>query len=147
MRILLPLFFFLIVTPVAGQSSKIQKLDWLVGTWMNPKNGVYETWGWTANGKALEGRGFEVYEGDTTLIETLSIRTEKGKLVYGATLPGRQEEVLFRISKLDATGFTCANPKHDFPKQIAYLLENAQQMRATIGDGRKSKEFTFKRLR
>jgi hypothetical protein len=145
----IPVLLLLMVTSLSGwsQSSKLQKFAWLEGTWQNPSNGVMETWRWDEKGEAWKGKGFEVYEGDTLVIETLAIRLEKGKPVYVATVPENKAPVIFKMAKVEPTGFKCTNFKHDFPRVIEYQSIDAHQMKATVGDGKKSKDFLFRRVK
>jgi len=140
------LFFLLalsLCTVCQGQSFKT--LKWLEGTWerQNTKPGstAFERWsdmtkdGYTGRGLTLRGQ-------DTVFVEKLSIVLKDKKLYYVADVSQNAAPVYFEMTEVTATGFTCENPNHDFPKKIVYVLDG-NNLTATISGNGKEIPYRF----
>src|SRR5436190_6829523 len=124
-----------------------KKLSWLAGEWTstNPKPGqsAYERWTLSTAGE-LGGIGVTMKGKDTVFVEKFKITPRDGNLYYVADVPENQEPVYFKLTEITNNGFTCENPKHDFPKKIAYLRDGSN-LKATISGNGKGKDFLFVR--
>ena len=95
--------------------------DWLVGTWEGVNNTENEQSFevWEKLGKdTYKGIGYSLEDGDTVFMEKLSIENINGVPHYTADVAENEKPVHFEMIKVSNSGFICANPDHDFPKQI-----------------------------
>jgi len=124
------------------------KVEWLVGKWMrtNAKSGRSGVEIWTKKGNELVGRGINLRGTDTTFVEKLRIVSKDGKLFYVPDVPENKGEVWFEITSATDNSFVCENPKHDFPKKIAYEVDG-RNLKATISGDGKSIDYLFVRER
>lgn len=152
-NVLLPVVFALIFTDVKSQAgnqttySTIDQLKWLEGTWTrtNSKAGQSGIEMWKKmSSTELSGRGITMHGSDTAFVEKLGIVVRDGDLFYVADVPENQQPVYFRLTEIKQNSFTCENPKHDFPKKIAYILKGNKLHAIISGDG-KSIEFFFEK--
>ena len=65
-------------------------------------------------------------------------------IFYVVTVTGETKPVFFRLTAIADDGFTCENPKHDFPKKITYSLSGNHAKAVISGDG-KSVDYIFVR--
>jgi hypothetical protein len=66
----------------------------------------------------------------------MKLLVKDNSLYFVADVKENAAPVYFRVTSINEQGFTCENPKHDFPKKISYQLEG-KKLKATIsGDGR-----------
>ena len=126
--------------------SDVNKLDWLVGTWMrtNAKPGRSGAEVWTSKNNELMGRGVNLKGMDTVFVEKLKIVSKDGKLFYVADFPENKSETFFEITELTNKNFVCENRKHDFPKKISYVLDG-DNLKATISGNGKEIDYLFVR--
>ena len=94
--------------------------------------------------KTYSGVGYTIEAADTVFIEKLSIEDIYGVPHYTADVQGNNGPVHFEMIKSSQSGFVCVNPKHDFPTQIEYKLEENILTATISGDG-KSRSFTFRK--
>jgi len=98
-------------------------------------------------GDYLQVKSFYVRNpSDTTVTETMRLIAKEGGYYYVPDVAGPQGEVYFKFSAYSATGFSAANPEHDFPKIISYQLVNPKALEATIEGNSKKKTFYFERV-
>lgn len=124
-----------------------QKISWLEGQWHRQDTTTGKRWierWWFTSPVTLNGIGVTVYNADTIFVEGLRIVWHDGTLHYIADVAHNQQPVKFRFTEWSATGFTCENPAHDFPKKIVYRLEG-DLLKATISAGSKHVDFLFVR--
>ncbi len=134
-------------TPSAEENFK--KLSWLEGTWMrtNAKPGKKAYEQWKKSGEfTLKGRAFIVKGNDSTFIEKTSLVIKENAIYYVADVPQNNQEILFKLTSINDTGFVCENPMHDFPKKISYQLTGLD-MKATISDETKSIDYLFQKVK
>lgn len=147
MRILF-LFIFSVLTVAAKGQSDLNQLKWLDGKWertnVKPGRSGFEIWQ-TQSASEMMGRGISLKGVDTTFVEKLKIVREGGTLFYVSDVPENKQPVYFRITELSDHSFVSENPKHDFPKKIAYEWDGSQ-LKATISGDGKSIDFFFRRV-
>ncbi|MEM6358922.1 MAG: hypothetical protein AAF149_18565 [Bacteroidota bacterium] len=124
----------------SNETHKIDNLSWLCKTWerTNVKTGqrAYETW--RREGDSLKGVGVTLQGSDTVFIEELSIAVRNDDLYYGAVVGHNPGPVYFKIDITGAGSFKSSNPKHDFPKEIMYELNDKDLTVIIGGDGKKA---------
>src|SRR5688500_15796924 len=91
----------------------MEHLHWLIGHWerisMKAGSSGYEQWQKTSTGE-LSGRGVTMEEGDTVLVEKIRLMEKDHAIYYVADVPENNKSVYFRLTALDANGFSCINP-------------------------------------
>ena len=132
MKQILFLFLFGITFGSCGSdSSKIENLSWLIGTWEGVVDNTLtfvENWERGA-GNSLNGKGATITpEGDTLFKETLKIETVEGTPYYVATIPENPGPVLFKMVEADDTHCVFENLEQDFPQRISYTLQTKSTM-------------------
>lgn len=120
------LIFFLACSGPKTNTEKTEQSSifpiWLAGNWqVSTDRSLHEKW-IVKSDSSMTGQGFHLGSGDTTFFEFLEIRQFADSLCYIATVPGQNEgePIYFSFAETDSSGFTCKNPKHDFPQEIAY---------------------------
>ena len=142
---------FLMISPALfAQSSpvyQISELNWLEGRWErvmnNPNQSGFEEW--EIKDEMLKGVGITLQQGDTVLVERLSIKAEDGDLYYVADVNPNTEPTYFKITVISETGFMSENPDHDFPKKIEYQQQKKEELIVTISGDERSIQFLFKK--
>jgi len=126
---------------------EFMKLEWLIGTWNRTNNKP----GRTANErwekiKDYELRGFGVsFKGsDTAYVEKIKIVMKNDTIYYVADVPENNTLVYFKMTMISEDGFVCENPRHDFPKKIAYHRKD-QSLKAQISGDEKEIDYYFDR--
>lgn len=123
--VLLSLFVTAGCGPGAGppEGSSLPDISWLEGTWVSAEGNFYEVWNDDGTG-GLQGAGITVTERDTLFSEEMTIRTDGGKMVYLARVPGQNNglPVAFPLESHDREMLRFSNPGHDFPREISYTL-------------------------
>jgi len=141
------LSFTLASSAQENNRQKFKKLEWLTAKWIrtNAKAGHsgYEIWSKVSDLK-LSGKGLTFNGNEIIFTENLEIIVKGTDLYYVVTLAGENKPVYFKLTALNDNGFTCENPKHDFPKKITYEREGDQVKAVISGDG-KSVDYLFVR--
>jgi hypothetical protein len=148
---LLPALLLLLVTDVVSGQEKIQKefkkLEWLQGTWKrtNSKTGQTGIETWTiVSPEKMTGEGITMKAADTLFTEKLDLIIKEGHIYYVADVKGNPAPVLFKLTEITNDSFICENLLNDFPKKIAYRLQD-KKLKATISGGGKSIDYDFVR--
>jgi hypothetical protein len=139
---------FTICPKVRAQTPRIEQLGWLVGTWnrTNSKAGLSGHERWIIDASiGLKGYGVVMKGKDTVSVEKLRIVTGDDGLYYVADVIENPKPVYFKITEVSRDGFTCENPKHDFPKRIVYNRER-NTLRATVSGNGKSIKYVFQKV-
>lgn len=128
-------------------TSKIEKLEFLEGTWQIEGKEQFEVW--EQNGEELKGYGYNIKENHKQISETLAIKMVNGKVVYQATVANQKEEatVSFQLNDTINDYYSFENAKHDFPNKIQYykLSENKVKVKV-LGDENKGFSFEMNRV-
>lgn len=109
-----------------GCTSRMNTFQWLPGAWeMERKNGVKQVEVWTVNNDQLYGQGMKVANGDTTLLETLSILYKKRAYWYEPAVLAQNEgrTISFKMVSSNIFQYVFENPDHDFPQRIVYTYQ------------------------
>ncbi|MCB0426178.1 MAG: hypothetical protein KDD16_02555 [Mangrovimonas sp.] len=133
--------------PQETHSHKEENFDWLLGKWQrtNDKEGqlTYELWKKESNHDYL-GHGFVMIENDTVWEEVMELSKNDSGWFLEVKTPGNIDNVIFNMTEKDTVSFTVENPTHDFPKVIAYKVED-EKLKATVLADSLSIEFEFER--
>ena len=103
----------------------LEELKWMEGKWLDsttfsfrkPSASFLETWEYYPD--SLSGKGMSIKQGDTTVMELLSIRIINGKVNYIAR-PSGEAVIGFPLIDLSDNEATFENLVHDFPQKIKY---------------------------
>jgi hypothetical protein len=124
---------------------KFKKLQWLTGKWVRTNSSVgqsgYETWKKVSDLK-LSGKGITLKGKEVIFTENLELIVKENDIFYVVTVSGEPKPVYFKLTAITDHGFTCENPKHDFPKKIAYSRSGNHVKAVISGDG-KSVDYIF----
>ncbi|HUF27488.1 MAG TPA: DUF6265 family protein [Gemmatimonadaceae bacterium] len=135
-----------------AQDPPMDRLRWLAGCWelQRGERVTLEMWMPPAGGLML-GASRTVVAGAVRETELLRIEGRPDGLVYIA-VPSGQRETVFTAAAVTDSGFTVANPTHDFPQRIIYRRRGADSLIARIeGPGRdggvRGIDFPMRRVR
>lgn len=134
--------------------SKVKQLEWLIGTWENQtqKGSIYERWT-KVNAQKLMAESFKIENGDTLVLETVSLIQEADSLFFIPTVENQNEGKVIRFSLKEMTDskMVFTNPEHDFPQVISYTQINQDSLVAEISgkqdSGQNKRLFPMKRVR
>ena len=130
-----------------SNKQKFKKLEWLTGKWVRTNSSAgqsgYETWTKVSELK-LSGKGVTLKGKEVIFTENLELIVKGNDIFYVVTVTGETKPVFFRLTAIADDGFTCENPKHDFPKKITYSLSGNHAKAVISGDG-KSVDYIFVR--
>lgn len=133
--ILLILFAFICCASYGQKSS----FDWLGGTWErvngDAETTTLESWK-SAENDFLHGHAFSLKGRDTVYQERISIEKIGSSYYYIADVSHNVEPIKFEIVEIHPDHFIAVNPKHDFPKKIAYFFRQDTMVATISGDGR-----------
>jgi len=122
--------------PVAAQTpSSVAPAAWIAGCWVTErgKATIEEQWMAPAGGTML-GMGRTIREGKLDDYELLIIRAKDGRVDYEAH-PMMQPTAVFTATVVSDTLLQFENPRHDFPRLIAYQRRGADSLFARIAAG------------
>ena len=136
----------------AGQSSGVDRLEWIAGCWASDdgKERIEEVWMKPA-GQSMMGMSRTVAGGKTVFTEHIQIRENNGQTAYIVALGMGAKPVVFKLTKVSDNEAIFENPTHDFPQRIIYRRESADALFARI-DGaekgvNKAIDFRYKRVK
>ena len=127
----------------ANKFEKLQKMEWLVGTWEQklPDGTVTEIWT-KENDSTFSGKSYFVKEKDTIHLETIVLSQKIENLLYIPTVAGQNndEPVTFKSTLEADNTFTFENPTHDYPQKIIYKKISNDRLIATISGKQHGKQ-------
>lgn len=126
----------------------IGDVAWLTGAWVGTRTSgasIEERWSPPLGG-AMLGVSRTVSRGKMSAFEYLRIVDRDGGLIYVAQ-PGGNPPTEFVLTELTTTRAVFDNPRHDYPKRIAYELSAEGDLSATIGfmKGGSPRRFEYRR--
>lgn len=142
--ILITLFLVSCQNKSEKKNDKLEKMNWLIGKWENklPEGLLTETWK-KDNDSTFSGTTyFIINKKDTVHSETIILTQLKEELIYRPTVKGQNndEPVDFILTSDSENNFVFENPKHDYPKRIAYQKVDINRLVATISGKQQGKE-------
>jgi len=99
---------------------------------------------WKLENQEMKGIGLVIQNGDTTLLENLSLKMINDTLSYVADVPENVEETIFKLTSYKNDSWKFENPKHTFPKSIEYIKKK-DGFEAIVSGGDRSFKLNFKR--
>ena len=128
---------------------QIENFDWLLGKWkrLHEETGkeTFENWEKISQNE-YSGIGFTMQNGDTIKQERIQIIHQNRKWDLIVKVPEEMEAIIFPITEIKSSEFTCTNDSLDFPKKIKYW-KNGEKINAMVtGDSLKI-DFEFERLK
>jgi hypothetical protein len=131
------LFLLVLFVSIAYASdAQVQSTDartWLTATWKQ-KGDAFEKCDRHAYRTTLESVGFKISkQNDTTLLEKVSIRFEKGNFYAVADAAQNTTPVGLKIVETTPQYFPAGNAEHDFPKYIRCQRVGSKTLYATVG--------------
>jgi len=113
--------------------SDLEKLEWIVGTWQREtsRGTMFEDWK-VANDTLWQGKAFRLTEGDTLIIERLSLEIMRDEIFYVPVVPHNEGAVYFRMIEQSPEKVVFENPEHDFPQRIIYMKISDDSLHARI---------------
>ena len=127
---------FLLHRPAAAQAPvTVHGAAWLAGCWVMQRGQttVEEQWMAPAGGTML-GMGRTIKGGKLDDYELVLIRAQDGRVDYEAH-PMLQPTAVFTATVVSDTLLQFENPRHDFPRLIAYHRRGADSLIARIAAG------------
>jgi len=142
-------FTILIVSMIiiSCSTSKLEKLDFLGGTWQVEGKEQFEVW--ERNGDEFKGYGYKIKENKKLISETLAIKLLDDKIVYQATVANQNEgaTISFQLNDIINDYYSFENAKHDFPKKIQYCKLSKNKVKVKVlGDENKGFSFVMNRV-
>ena len=122
--------------PAAAQApASIGYAAWLAGCWVTQrgKATIEEQWMAPAGGTMI-GMGRTIREGKLDDYELTIIRVTDGRVDYEAH-PMMQPTAIFTATIVSDTLLQFENPRHDFPKLVAYQRHGADSLVARVAAG------------
>jgi hypothetical protein len=127
----------------SNKFEKLQKMDWLTGTWEQklPDGTVTEIW-IKENDSTFSGKSYFVKEKDTIHLETIVLSQKNENLLYIPTVAGQNndEPVTFKSTSEVENTFTFENQVHDYPQKIVYKKISDDRLIATISGKQQGKQ-------
>lgn len=124
----------------------VDRLGWMAGEWVSESNDRWTEEQWSAprgglmlglgrSGKYDRAMGFEFMR--------IAVEADGRILFWGA--PGGQAPVAFRLVEQNANSAVFENPRHDFPKRVAYRRDGNRLIATVSGDGGEPQSWTYQR--
>ena len=115
----------LLAAPAAAQQASIKSAAWIGGCWRLEAKGRVVDEQWMAR---------TVRDGRLDEYELTLLRQVDGRLDYEAH-PVRQPTAVFSSTWVSDTLLIFENPRHDFPKLVAYQKRGADSLIARVAGG------------
>ncbi|WP_322287083.1 DUF6265 family protein [Aquimarina sp. 2201CG5-10] len=143
--ILITLFFTFSLTSCIGQS-KLETVEFLIGTWKMEGKDSFEEW--KKENNQLEGYSYKFKNENKVTTETLLIKIEEQNVIYEATVASQNKgrTIPFVLNILIKDKISFENLHHDFPKKIQYQKLSDDILRVYVL-GENDKGFSYKLIR
>ncbi len=135
----------------ARDAVSLDDIAWMAGHWASEDDGTLseELWMPPAGGVMLGLHRDSREDPARAFFEYLRIETRGDTLVYIAQ-PGGGEATVFALARCDDRRAVFTNPGHDFPKQIAYWLDDEGRLNASasgaVGEGDPELQWRWERV-
>jgi hypothetical protein len=140
------------ILPIGGrqQTNGLAPVRWLAGCWelRSGPRVILEMW-MPPDGDLMLGASRTTVNGVVREFEQVRIAWKDHRLVYTAN-PSGQAQDSFTSVEVSDSGFTVANPAHDFPQRIIYRRRGADSLVARIEgpgpNGTRGVDFPMRRV-
>ena len=139
-RVLIPAIACVFASASPSAESPVRSFSWLSGHWCLQEGArlTEEFWLPDAGDVAL-GVSRTIESGKTTSVEFMRIETRNASTNFIATLEG-QPPTPFELTQAGDGWVRFENPRHDFPRRVAYRRTPAGLHAEIAGPGRDGKE-------
>ncbi len=123
MRKLLPFVVVAALASCSGNEKTCEALSWFEGSWKQDHGTYSISERWHCSGDSLQGFSHYVSGTDSTLVETLSIRSDQDGLATLSALVEEQNDkrvIRFQETHRSEGQIVFGNNEHDFPQEVAY---------------------------
>jgi hypothetical protein len=128
-------------------------LQGLTGLWKmeTSRGSIYEEWH-VKNDHTLSGRSFKINNGDTLMLERVSLYMDGNKIIYSPTVTNQNngQPVQFTLISTKDQRYIFENKEHDFPQRVIYHLVSNNAVHARIEGTKNGKQmgsdFNYSRL-
>lgn len=124
--------------------TKMEDLNFLIGTWKMENKENFETWKNGING-GFYGNSYKIKFGEKVITETLSLKFIDNQIVYEATVLNQNDgqTVLFTLNASESDWISFENSTHDFPKKIQYKKLSINSLQVQVL-GENGQGFSYK---
>jgi hypothetical protein len=131
----------------------LQPFKYLIGSWSfkTQEGELLEFWKFR-DAETLIGRGYQVNNGDSSLLETVLLTSMEDGVYYIPSVEGQNIGVDVRFKLVSSANHTYVfeNKDHDFPQRVVYRIRAKDELIAWIEGVRNGKvikkEFAYKRI-
>ena len=113
--------------------------DWLIGSWKrtNEAEGLqtYEHWKKVSD-REFRALGYTLKASDTVWQESIKLIKTEEQWNYIVQLQDAKPPTVFKVTKIEMTGFTCENSDNEFPKKVRYAKVQNGMNAVISGDGK-----------
>lgn len=137
----------LIIFFISCSENKLNRLDFLVGTWKNSEKGLYEVWEMDEN-NTLKGYSYTLKNNEKVISEFLRIYKLENNTVYEAKVINQNEgeAISFTLNEKIKSTLSFENNNHDFPKKIQYKrIDNNKIEVKVLGDNEQGYSYFYVR--
>ena len=131
---------------------QIEKLHWLLGTWVNENDEEYSQETWSAeNDSTFTAFSFVELKKEVVFSETMALEEKSGNLLLTVATANQNDSkpVTFKMISLENGQVTFENKSHDFPQRITYSTPAKDSLHAwiegTVNGESKKVDFHFSR--
>ena len=119
-------------TLLAADSTRLDALAWLAGSWSGTDNGIETEEHWTVpKGKLMLGMNRTFRKPDKSAFEFMRIvETDSGLSLIAQ--PGGKSPTEFPAKEVGDKMAIFENPDHDFPQRVIYRLDDQGRLSARI---------------
>ncbi|MDN3724926.1 DUF6265 family protein [Aequorivita sp. SDUM287046] len=137
---------------IIAKEEKIDKLQWLLGTWINENGEEFsqETWS-QESPTTFTAFSFTQVGKETVFAETMALEQKGDSLLLTVATANQNEKkpVTFKMVSSEKGHFTFENKNHDFPDRIIYTNPAKDSLHAwiegTVNGVPKKIDFSFSR--
>lgn len=137
MKGLITFVFIALIWPASSVIAQLVFPTFLEGTWKMENGKAYEQWK-ILDDRSLKGTSYRFENGEKVVTEHLEIRRKDNTTVYTARVfnQNKGKGIDFILQRPDSLTWVFENPKHDFPKKIAYQKRSETEVHVQVLDGR-----------
>lgn len=132
---------------ISCSENKLNRLDFLVGTWKNSEKGLYEVWEMDEN-NTLKGHSYTLKNNEKVVSEFLRIYKLENNTVYEAKVINQNEgeAISFTLNEKIKSTLSFENNNHDFPRKIQYKrIDNNKIEVKVLGDNEQGYSYFYVR--
>lgn len=125
----------------APESSGLERLEWLLGVWVDPDDGSSEERWSRLHANAFVGVNHTFEDREIVGTEHLLLTADEDEVSYRAW-PQGQRSTVFRLASVDGEGAVFENPSHDWPQRLSYWRQD-DRLHARVAGSEDGEERSF----